>query len=395
MKGLKILLFLFAIILSMRAFGGNIPMPSQVVSVFLSSILIVYSIWNNKSGICSSYILFFAYIALTIFISAPDPVFKSWERLAYFGIMLLLLAPIIENKKIRLVRKLLFNYVLIIFILLSIGSFIAYFLGLNLMRSDGELDLAVAGNFGGLTCQSMTLGPIAGITSCYFLELFFKNKNRICVVLALVSFVTVLMAASRGALIATIGGILAVIYLGNGNLSSVIKKLLVVLLIGIITLPLWEDYTLGVIQKSQDINRAGMFDSRTTKVTARLAEFESSPIFGIGFASIDPNGIDSYNTKTGTIEPGSSLLAVFSMTGIIGFLLVLYLNLQTIKQLRKSDSTQSILYQSLIILFWIHMIIEGYIFSISNPLSIFYWLLLGVSYDSKYREYSVKVPLIR
>lgn len=395
MKWLKYLLLLFAILLSMRAFGGNIPIPSQFVSVIFTIILLIYSIWNNRFGIHSSYLFFFIYLAITIVIANPDPVFKSWDRLAYFSVMLLLIAPIVENQRIRFIRNLLFNYILVIFIFLSIGSFVAYFLGINLMRSDGELDITVAGHFGGLTCQSMTLGPIAGTASCYFLNLFFKQKKKLWVVLAFLSFVTVLMAASRGALIATIGGIFSVVYLRSTDFSSILKKILIVLFIGLVSFPLWEEYTLGVIQKSQDVNRAGMFDSRTTKVTARLAEFESSPIYGVGFASIDPNGIDSFKADTGTIEPGSSLLAIFSMTGIIGFLFVFYLNFQTFKQLRKSNTEERVLYQSIIILFLIHMIIEGYIFSISNPLSIFYWLLLGVSYDTKYEDYSIRVPLIR
>lgn len=146
----------------------------------------------------------------------------------------------------------------------------------------------------------------------------------------------------------------------------------------------------GIIQKSQDSNRSGLFDSRTIKFMARISEIETSPVYGIGFSAINPYGYDSYDKEKGTIEPGSSILAIVSMTGIIGLSLFISINIQAIKKIKKSKSPFKNLILSLITLFLFHMIVEGYVFAISNPLSIYYWLLLGIANDSKFYKVATK-----
>ena len=67
------------------------------------------------------------------------------------------------------------------------------------------------------------------------------------------------------------------------------------------------------------INTGGTFSSRESLWMARIAEIKSHPLTGVGFCCVDPR-LTPVNTQTGVIEPGSSWLAIFSMTGILGFL---------------------------------------------------------------------------
>lgn len=61
--------------------------------------------------------------------------------------------------------------------------------------------------------------------------------------------------------------------------------------------------------------------SRDALWKARLIEFESSPIWGIGFGV---TGIGN-NAISGRAETGSGWLTILSQTGIIGFILTLLL----------------------------------------------------------------------
>lgn len=372
---------IYGMLFSIRALGGPvIPLP-QIINVFFSLIILCYCVYDRPFTVNKTLIVYFFYLGFSLLIASPPGVFHSWERLIYFITILLLISPVFHNDKLIYFRRKALKAITVIYVLLTIGSFIAFFLGINLMRNDGELDLEVAGHFGGLTCQSMMLGPIAAVSACVSLFLALRTKNKLLWLLCTVSICTIMFSASRGALLAAVMGTLVIIYYHAANKYKFVKNIILVVVTICITFPLWSGLASGIIQKNQDINREGVFDSRTTKFLARLSEFQERPITGYGFAAIDINGMDEYDAETGTIEPGSSWLAVLSMTGIIGLLMWLTINAIVIVKLSRTKFFYKSLLLSLLVLFLTHMAIEGYVFSVSTPLCVCYWLLLGVASD--------------
>ena len=149
--------------------------------------------------------------------------------------------------------------------------------------------------------------------------------------------------------------------------------------------PLYSDFAQGVITKQQ-ANEAsgGTFSSRDVKWKNRIAEFEKSPLCGIGFASISLDTEEGGMTnRTGVVEPGSSWLAVLSMTGILGAIPIALLLIGTLFRLLKKIRIQA--NYNLVILFVllfvciVHQFFEGYALAGGSYLCFFFWLLLGAA----------------
>ena len=120
--------------------------------------------------------------------------------------------------------------------------------------------------------------------------------------------------------------------------------------------------------------------SRTRLWNDRVEEFESSPIWGVGFGVA---GIGD-DAKVGRVETGSGWLTVLSQTGIIGFILVLlsvkkaFLPLSV---LREDDKLT--LFSIVLFYFCIHSLFEAYMFQAGWYLCLIFWMLVSVLDDSK------------
>jgi len=114
-----------------------------------------------------------------------------------------------------------------------------------------------------------------------------------------------------------------------------------------------------------------------------MAEFASSPIIGIGFQTVSLTGSDSPNRR-GNIEPGSSWLAVLSMTGIVGLCFVLIIFYRAWHVSKYVNNNNTILFQGLLLFMSIHMLVEGYIYAGGSFLCMLLWLIIGVSVDNRY-----------
>ena len=162
-----------------------------------------------------------------------------------------------------------------------------------------------------------------------------------------------------------------------------LKFTVLILFVAALTFPIWGNVLNGVIQKNEANLAEGSFiASREDKWNARISEFESSPIIGIGFAAVDP-ALDVVGLG-GTIEPGSSWLAVLSMSGIIGGILFLSVFLSGYKACRKMHTDKDALLSGLLTLFAVHMIAEGYVFAAGSFLCYLLWLVVGCCFDRKY-----------
>ena len=148
------------------------------------------------------------------------------------------------------------------------------------------------------------------------------------------------------------------------------------------TFSIWGDYTDFVISKFNTGSlENNIIFSRELKWLFRIEEFIKSPFFGVGFGTIDPNSLETFDRQTGTIEPGSSWLSILSMTGLIGFLAFIAMLFRLYKK-----RTNSKLYSYLIAylsFFLIHFVFEGYILASGSLMFFCFWLLLGLLFTFK------------
>lgn len=333
---------------------------------------------------------FLFYLPLNIIITDPAPVFQSWNRVSFFALVFLLVSPLFVSDYLQKIRRGMLRAVLFVSSIVGLGSFVCYFIGINYMKnqatgteiSDFE---GSAGGFGGLTVQSIALGLYSGLSLLYFFYRSIKcheKKKFVFWGLMGVLFLTVLISASRSAILATGAGFLVMLYQKQKENGSFIKTLLALIVGAMLTFPLWEGAAEGLIKKQDNNNQLeGKYGSRSKKWEARMEEISNSPVFGVGFSAIDPNGNDTYNKVTGTIEPGSSWFAILSMTGVIGFLLFTFLVFQPLLFLKSNPSPYNTLLLGMLSFLLVHMITEGYIYAGGNASCFVAWLIIGCAFD--------------
>lgn len=357
---------------------GGLPSIISYLLYISYLISLCFIVWNSKKTKID-YLFYLLYLAFTIVISSPDPIFNSWGRLALFIIMFCVATPVFSSPFNIMFRESCINNLLNICVIISTISFFCYFFNINLFEDkyDGGFltdYVENIGHFSGITKHSMLLGPISGLAVINLLHKFNNKKNKKELFLLLINIVTLFFAASRSAIIATAIAASYFFIKKNNSNSKQSKHVILVSLFLLISFPVYQPYLLSILNKHEGVE-TGVFDSRTGKIEARAQEIIDNPYFGVGFSSIDTNGLDTYNRITGSIEPGSSWLAIMSMTGLIGFLFFLSIFLKGVNNSRKS---QNIVYFSLLLFFSVHMLAEGYIFSAGNCITFFFWLTLGI-----------------
>ena len=375
---------LFAVIMTAKTLGFNLG-PIDLVSYVALIIAAVTVLYKGIATDTLSLILIL-YIPIALLISQPPPVFASWGRFGLFVLLFTCTSPLINTDFAKEFRNKVLKGVLFCCTMISVISFFCYFLGINYMRLyDSSMDYreVTAGTFGGITSQSMLLGPISGISvlACSYMALVTNHKKYW--LFAVFCAGSMLFTASRSTLVATITGILVLfLYFSNrGNLM--VRKLVLVILLVAAFYPLWNGAMTGLTEKNRGDMLQGLdYSSREQKWTVRIDEFKSSPLLGIGFGAVSEK--DSYDHKTGIIEPGSSWLAVLSMTGALGFVIFSCIFFRGFKHTILSEkSPQSALLGALLTLVGVHMLAEGHVFSAGSFLCFLVWLIIGCSTDYK------------
>lgn len=373
---------IFIVCMSINMVGFMDPLPSSV----RMGVAIVIILYNMVKGVRydKSYLLFMLYLVINVFLASPDPIFKSGERLLYFLAIFLVVSPLVKGESASMIRMQSLKVFLFIGILLTMLSAIGFFFGINMMRFedeniDPEERIYMAGSFSGFFNHSMTLAPFASISSCCILYYILKTKNLKLLILLVPCILTVMFAASRTAFIAMIISMIVLLYKFLNSNDKFLKYILGISLLIFALSPTLTIGMEGLNSKGQIITENG-FSTRTIKWQHRIDEFRSSPLIGVGFAAAWRSHI-SLRNKDGVIEPGSSWLAIASMTGIIGLIWVIYFFLTTYIRALNSNNSDSVLLVSLLTFISIHMISEGYIYAGGSTLCVFVWLILGCIND--------------
>jgi len=325
---------------------------------------------------------FLIFCVIGILINDIPSYFQPWFRLISFIMVIGLIGPLVSSPKFYAFRYYAFSKANLAILVLGAGSFLTRILPLGVP--------AGRGGWSGLFVHTMILGPMAAIALMISLYLFYNEKIKensikkriiffqICIGL---SFFSILLASSRTAILACMGGLLFFFYkVYQQKFAKFLYSIIIVVVLVSGSYPIWSQYTTGIQKKMESSEKQGDITATRSSIwQARLLEFSESPVFGIGFAHMKYTGKKDSERSEGKVEPGSSFLAVLAMTGIFGFLMIVLLLLNYLFFILRNqfDLLSTAVLGSLLIFFLIHMIAEGYILSSGGVLFFYVWLLLG------------------
>lgn len=134
-------------------------------------------------------------------------------------------------------------------------------------------------------------------------------------------------------------------------------------------------------------------DTRTWLWDARLQEFKESPVVGIGFARTRYGRI---STEGDYIEPGSSYLAILSMTGLAGgigwFVLFGAFGAAYVRDAASVPKLDRLLIAAVAAFFGVHLAFEGYIYAPGSLIGLIFYAWLATAWDTV--EQGVRKPRI-
>ena len=378
-------LAIFLVLSSLAGFMhiGGVYFP---VLVIFSLLLIIKTGKNWRPGL--KYVGIFLFVCLlSLVINDPPSFFRPWSRFIVYALVILVVSPLFVSIHSGKLRYKLLIYLLDSVVILSIGSFIAYFFGINLFIHYGrKMEITDIGHFSGIMNHSIALGHFAGLSAVYLLVRTISNIGVRKVLFAIGSiccYGACLFSASRNGIISClIASIVVFVGFYRKKLFSGFLVLLLIVSVAASTYTVWGWATEFVIIKNESNIELGdnVYYSREKKYNARIAEFKRSPIIGIGYYAIDPD-LDNVEFSTGQIEPGSSWLAIASMTGLLGFIAFFIICYMSIKKAWKSQNiVVSTLLSSLLCFYFIHMISEGYIIAPRSIYGVFFWLIVSSAY---------------
>lgn len=244
----------------------------------------------------------------------------------------------------------------------------------------------------GVTMHCMLLGALAGLATIFSFNnlLALSSRSLISWGIFAASALTCLLSASRAAVMAATAGCLIVLIMKFRNLMLGVFSFVCIIVIASL---IWSSFDLGdsdldTINASssalnpytKEISQKGKFNTRQQLWANRIEEFMEYPASGVGI------GVDTFaaakNAFGGNVvEPGSSYLAVLSMTGILGamglLLLLWSLGGQVMKRsyfIPEADLVQT----ASIGAFWaVHAVAEGWIFAGGSLLCLLFWIWVG------------------
>ena len=367
-------------------------MPFGMQSVYFVAVVLSFGyILTGGIRFNGKYFALYIVLILNVLILPIDSVFNSKMRLLLFTVVTMVVSSAFVTKRAVVFRNMVFKNVLILCSILVPISCLCRFLGLNYARMVVSSDMNMqeqitsTGLFGGLFQHSMMLGPIAAIvTITFFFSYQSYGQKKIYIVLFIMSALACFFSASRGAVLSLVVPILFALFSRKVEQSAKKSAKVIILVSCLAILPFAGSVFSGVVEKQQrNVEMGSTFGSRDDKFRFRWNEFLSSPIMGIGFASIDPMGGDIY-WPDGTIEPGSSHMAVLSMTGLSGIICYFLIILFAYNCVRNEDGTNAKFKKALLIAMLLHACWEGYVFSGGGFLCLLYWIIVGQAIDHKY-----------
>ncbi|WP_262964912.1 O-antigen ligase family protein [Methylobacter psychrophilus] len=375
-----IALLIFINIYPVFIFSHYLPLPGNFVQLAYYALMLMVLFLFGLPGKFETSLVFVVFAAvLSLLVNDVAEKYNAPLRLSLFVIVILSIGPLLYNATLVRFRKLLYEKLMLIFMWIGGVSFFCL-LGLPTFG---------IGHFSGLLAHSMLLAPVASLGGLYAFSKCInaeKRQKKLFFGLFGLNTVCVIYASSRSALAAYVFGFIIYLLLSHFAWR---KSLIVVLGIFALFLSISSDDQTQIQPSSEGdtvFSRDMEENTRENLWNDRIAEFNSSPLVGVGFA-VQSDAVNDQvaEDEEGRVEPGSTYLMVLSMTGSIGgFAFLVFL----IKPLLSQKFWQQVIYaqpdkMAAFAFFMVHFFAEGYIFAAGSLLAFTFWLLMGVIYPYK------------
>lgn len=248
---------------------------------------------------------------------------------------------------------------------------------------------ASTGEFSGYTCHPMWLSAACGIGTIFFvyamIVMYKRGKKITTYILGAASLASIWTAMQGGSRSASGIAVLCCLFLILNAFDSARQKrkiLIPIILVGLLTIPTMVLDNAQFARKTGGIalrDESGQ-TSRSLLWAARLKEFYSSPIFGVGLGNIKVQPLGNEHST----ETGSGWLTTLAQTGAVGFLLVCVLVYKA--RLPKEDlqtDSMAALMQAVMLFLILHSIFESYMVQVGWYMCFVFWLLVGILDDYK------------
>jgi len=317
-------------------------------------------------------------VIVTIFFSEEIGVAVSKGFL--WVLLFLVVGPLLAGLKVRVFRDLVWRWQKAAVLAVTILSFVWYVAGL----------LQYGKGVSGFTLHCMVLGPFAALAIIYAAVKAVNERSYKYALIAVVSLLTCLVSGSRSAVLGAVAGVASIPVL---QLRSQALRWLCIFLIIVTALfarswlsfdsldgsPLFPGNS-PLERYVAELQQKGLVNTREQLWETRWSEFNSSRAVGIGIG-VDTSGGLKTEYGTITIEPGSSYLAMLSMTGLLGVLSFGVLMITLVMKFRKNwDFLGSVETTEIVAvgIFWaIHALVEGWVFAGGSIFCLFFWLWVG------------------
>ena len=333
---------------------------------------------SSKKDISFLALSFLLAGALSLIGSPLNNEFRPIERYLLFAVMFVGYGPVFQSKKTNNFRFLVYNYIQIWFVIITLGSFVTYFLRLPFAFGNA--------GFKGLTPHSMDLSPIAALASLYSMTKireYTKKQKILWIVIFIICFSTMLLAASRGAILGFFVSILFYFIISYRRIGR--SLIPIILVTGFVIAIVWiNPFSImnGIEEKMERSERLEDFSGGRNKMfEVRFKEFQESPVFGVGFSSMKYTHVN----EKGSFEPGGGWIFILSSTGLMGFIFAVWLCLKSINN--SWHYPRLSLLSCTCLFFVIHSMIEGYILTVSNGFCLYMWMTMGLAANRKYLSY--------
>lgn len=361
-----------------------IPQPPISLYYGAFGILAVMTWFTGRHRLQWSTVWLLGWCAASILLNTFSAYFTPWPRLLGLTLIIMAVGPMLANHKLMVWRQKSLNVLLWGCVVISVISFLLYYIARSLTMYRGFLFMGITGN-------SMLISPMAFIAALFLIQWIMRRNLkgkpflRISLwLLVAVCLFTGILAGSRSALIGFLIAFLLWlwVYLRSTKKFMIMAAGLAVIVIA--SSPAWTNYTDTLEDKMEASEQAGGFlSSRQELWEQRWKEFRKEPVLGIGFSKVERNTTGEDMSKAsagyGIVEPGNGWLFVLSSTGIGGVALLLWIYLRMLWKLFRNRSFEALLTLSMLVFVGIHSFAEGYIFSAGNFLCLVFWLCLGLA----------------
>ena len=348
--------------------------------------VIAYYCFRNKKRVSKVYVVYLGVCLLSIVLNQIPTYYQIPIRYVTFILLLASFSNLINSRKIALMRLHLFHIFSILSVILVTINYIFFSAGL---ASKKQMEIFQEhGLFTGSTGNN-EMGLLAAVAIMFiiaFCEKFYRQitiVGKLIMLGCLVSAISMMaMASSRMGLICTILSVAFVLYRLNSKNFLKLGLASITLVAGMyVTAHLFGDKFQYMLSKNDNRLEKINLNSRDDMWKARVAEFNDSPLYGIGFGYMKYGwGASGAKANKGRIETGSGWISVLSQTGILGVLCMSIIVLPNILFLikRKSTSYCSSWYSGMCVMFIMQPITEAYITTVGAVLCCLFWLNYSV-----------------